>query len=121
MSSKFPHLGVSAPPESDRGETWTGAAGQKIKKEGEMMMEWFTDSGRPKKCRFKVGNVGRTLIATSRLNDCEYDAYLTRSRPMLMSQRTGEIIPLRRSGGMYLLNMWVWVPGKTEEGFARQP
>ena len=109
---KFPHLPVLPTPESARGDSWTGVGGQTIEKEGEIILPWFSDAGMPKRSRIKVGKVGRTLISTSRLNECGYDAYLTKVRPRLVNQRTGETIALRKSGRMYILPMWIWVPGK---------
>ena len=108
---RVPHLEVKPTPESERGETWTGAGGQRIKKEGEAIVQWFTEHGRPKKMRMKVGRVGRTLISVSRLNDSGYDTVLTSWRPHIVNRHTGEVIPLRKVGGMYILNMWIWVPG----------
>jgi len=42
---RFPHLEVFDTPESLRGEHWTSAGGNHIKKEGEVRVNWFTDDG----------------------------------------------------------------------------
>ena len=121
--SKFPHLEVHATPESSRGEAWTGAGGQKIAKEGQVNLDRVTDGGALKRTKFKVGAVGRTLISVSRLNENGYDAQLRRLNPCIVNFTTGERIPLKRSGGMFLLTMWIWVPASKGEnsGFPGQP
>ena len=86
-----------------------------------MILPWVTDGGSAKKCRMKVGDVGRTLISVSKLSESGYDAILTHWRPRLVNRKTGEIIPLLRVGGMYILRMWVWVPRAEESGFPGQP
>ena len=114
---KVPHLRVYPTPESERGEHWFAAGGQEISKEGEVVVPWFTDQGHAKKSRLKVGNVGRTLISVSRLNERGYEAYLTQKSPCIANWKTGEKIFLRKERGMYILTMWLWVPAET--GFQR--
>ena len=62
------------------------------------------------------------MISVSRINEHGYEARLRKYNPHLMSIHTGEVIPLRREKGMYLLDMWIWIPGENpEEGFTGQP
>ena len=49
-------LKVEETPKSRRGETWTYAGGEEIKKEGKVTIHWTTGSGVPKKGGFKVGS-----------------------------------------------------------------
>ena len=84
-------------------------------------MVHFTENGIEKKSRVKVGDIKKTLISVSRLNDCGYEAYLKRNRPCIVNTRTGEYTPLKRVNGMFVLTMWIWVPPKTDKGFQRQP
>ena len=42
---RMPHLRVEETPESRRGETWTGAGGNEIKKEGKVTVNWQIDVG----------------------------------------------------------------------------
>ena len=119
-----PHLTVRPTPESERGEEWTAAGGHKIKKLGEVIVPWMTSTHRWKWSRMKVGAVKRTLISVSRLNECGYEALLNQRNPRLINTWTGETIPLERNRGMFIVDMWIKVPGesaKSTEGFARRP
>ena len=74
---------------------------------------------------FEVGPVSRTLISVDRLQETGHDVILTKSKPRIVNLRTGEVMPLRKDGGMFILDMWIWVPTsrtKTEScsDFARQ-
>ena len=118
----LPHLPIRQTPESERGEEWTAAGGGKIPKEGEVTIEWLTNDHRRKRSKMKVGNVGRTLISVSRLNECGYEAFLNKRNPRLVHSWNGECIPLRKSAGMFLVDMWVKVPISNEgQGFHRHP
>ena len=58
----------------------------------------------------KVGDVQRTLISVSRINEFGWDARLRKLNPHLINEFTGEVIPLRKEKGMFLMEMWMWVP-----------
>ena len=119
-----PHLQVMPTDESERGETWTAAGGHEIKKMGEVVVPWMTNHGTMKRSRFKVGKVSRTLISVSRLNECGYEAILSKWWPRLIHHRSRETIPLRNVRGMFIIDMWIQVPGNTgseEWGFTRLP
>ena len=57
MTSKkrMPHLREETP--ESRGETWTCAGENEIKKEGKVTVSWLTDLGTMKRGVFKVGPV----------------------------------------------------------------
>ena len=75
---------------------------------------------------FKVGPVSRTLISVDKHQETGHDVMLTKNKqPRIVNLRTGEVMPLRKDGGMFILDMWIWVPTsrtKTEScsDFARQ-
>ena len=106
---KFPHLKVIPTPESIRGESWTCAGGKKLKKEGEIELEWYTNEGHMKKVKIKIGKVNRTLISADRLLEKGNDVILSKKRPRIVT-RNGQIIELRRKHGMFILDMWFKVP-----------
>ena len=123
--NRVPHLKVEETPESRRGETWTCAGGKEIKKEGKVTIHWTTESGVSKKGVFKVGAVSRTLISVDRLQETGHDVILTKNRPRIINMKTGEVMPLRKNRGMFILDMWIWIPtsqSKIEEcsDFVRQ-
>ena len=67
----------------------------------------------------KVGPVSRTLISVDKLQATYHDGILTKNRPPIVNVQTVEIISLRKDGGMFILDMWIWVPtsrrGKSSE------
>ena len=49
--------------------------------------------------------------------DSRNDVILTKSNPRIVNLRTGEVKPLRKDGGMFILDVRIWVPtsrSKTE-------
>ena len=114
---RFPHLKVQETAESRRGDTWSCAGGKSIKKEGQISLTWRTASGARKNSVFKVGAVSKTLVSVSRLHETGHDVILTKSDPKIVNQTTGAVTRLRRSKGMFILDMWIWVPsaGATSE------
>ena len=96
-------------------------------REGQVTVNWLSALGTMKRGVFKVGPVTRTLISVDRLQETGRDVILTKNKPRIVNLRTGEVMPLRRDGGMFILDMWIWVPTsrtKTERescsDFARQ-
>ena len=108
--NRFPHLAIEPTPESMRGDTWSCAGGKKIPKEGQIKISWKTSMGSPKKSQFKIGNVSTTLVSVSRLNETGHDVNLTGDNPTITNKKTGEVIKIRKCKGMFILDMWVWVP-----------
>ena len=106
---RFPHLKVQATPESERGENWTCAGGKKIPKEGEMIINWMTTKGESHKVKMKVGDVQRTLISAGRLNERGNDVVLSKRNPRIVTKH-GQVIPLQKKQGMFILEMWHKVP-----------
>ena len=129
---RFPHVSVMSTEESRRGETWSCAGGKTIKKEGQMHLAWRTSEGSRKTSVFKVGAVSKTLISVSRLHETGHDVHLTMKDPKIINRKSGEVIKLKRVRGMFILDMWFWVPGsenqdvemrsvrETASGFTRQ-
>ena len=59
------------------------------------------------------GKVGVSHIDQCRQtagNRTGHDVTLTKNHPRLVNVRRGETIPLRRSKGMFILDMWFWIP-----------
>ena len=105
----FHHLAVTATPESIKGESWTCAGGKKLPKEGEVILEWYTDTGEMQKTSLKIGNVSRTLISVDKLLERGNDVILSKANPRIVT-KNGKIIKLKRKNGMFILDMWYKVP-----------
>ena len=39
-----------------------------------------------------------------------HDVILTKNQPHIVNMETGEIMPLKKDGDMFNLDMWIWVP-----------
>ena len=107
---RVPHLSVEETPESRRGETLTCAGGKEIKKEGKVTIHWTTGSGVSKKGVFMFGAVSRTLISVDRLRETEHDVILPKNHPRIINMKTGEVMPPRKNRGMFILDLWMWIP-----------
>ena len=89
-----------------------------------MTVNWRTGLGTMKRGVFKVGPVSRTLVSVDRLQETGHDVILTKNRPRIVNMKAGEIMSLRKDGGMFLVEMWIRVSTSrsgTESctGFAR--
>ena len=54
--------------------------------------------------------MSRTLISVDTRQETGHDVILTKNQPRIVNVRTGETIPLRNSKGMFILDMWLWIP-----------
>ena len=80
--------------------------GDGIAKLGEMKIPFVTDEGKRVRMRIKAGDVNKTLISVSRLQEAGFDTNLTKY-PHLRNTKTGEKINLVKKGGMFILTMWI--------------
>ena len=101
---------------SKAGKAWTGPSGEAIPKLGAIRVPWHTEDGRSKLFQFQAGKVGRALISASRLEDAGFDTRISKRGSYLMHVATGEVFPLKRCGGLYMLDMWC----KVKAGFPRR-
>ena len=58
----------------------------------------------------KVRSVSRTLISVDRRQETGHDVILTKNQPRIVDVRTAETLPLRKSKGMSILDLWLWIP-----------
>ena len=77
-------------------------------------MPFVTNEGKRVRVRIKAGDVNKTLISVSRLQEAGFDTNLTKY-PHLRNTRTGEKINLLKKGGMFILTMWIKIGEETEE------
>ena len=56
---------------------------------------------------FKVGPVSRTLISVDKLQETEHDVIFTKDKPRIVNLRSGEVVPLRTGGGMFIFDKWI--------------
>ena len=67
-------------------ESGRDTGGKEIKKEGKVTIHWTTGSGVSKKGLF------------------------TMNHPHIINVNTGEVMPLRKNRGMFIFDMWMWIP-----------
>ena len=75
---------VGETPESRRGETWTCAEEQEIRKERKVTINWMT--GASKKRVFKMGSVFRTLTSVDSLQEKGHDLILMKNHPRIFQR-----------------------------------
>ena len=75
-----------------------------------MTVNWRTGSGSMDAVVSKVGPVSRTLMSVDRLRETGHDVIFTKNRPHSVNMKTGEITSLRKDGGMFIIDEWIWVP-----------
>ena len=56
---------------------------------------------------FQVADVHKALLSTARCADMGYDCHLGTAGGYLEDSKTGERIPIRRDGDLYIMEMWV--------------
>ena len=93
--------------DSRNGSHWTCAGSTKIMKEGMVEMSWVTQDMSKMRTEMMVGEVGKTLVSTHRLDEMGWDTHLTRVNPRLVNRETGEKIKLEKKGRLHYLSMWV--------------
>ena len=69
--------------------------------------------------RIKAGNVNKTLISVSRLQEAGYDTNLTK-HPHLRNTKNGERINLIKKGGMFILTMWIKISEDTKQSTSKE-
>ena len=99
--------------------SWIGAGGDGIPKLGEMKVPFVTDEGKRVRMRIKAGDVNKTLISVSRLQEAGFDTNLTK-HPHLRNTKTGEKINLIKNRGMFILTMWIKIGEETIQSKSKE-
>ena len=120
---EFPGIEVKETEESKSDDpkinSWIGAGGDGIPKLGEMKVPFVTNEGKKVRMRIKAGDVNKTLISVSRLQEAGFDTNLTK-HPHLRNTRTGEKINLLKKGGMFILTMWIKIGEETIQNKSKE-
>ena len=119
---RMPHWRVEETAESRRRQTWTCTCtgGNEIKHEDRVTVNWRSDLGTVQRGVFKVGAVSRPQISVNRLQETSHDVILTKNHPHVDNMKTVKIMPLRKHGGMFILDMWIWVPSRSKTESSEQ-
>ena len=91
-----------------------------MKYEDRVTVNWRSDLGTVKRGVFKVGAVSRPQISVNRLQETSHDVILTKNHPHVDNMKTVKIMPLRKHGGMFILDRWIWVPSRSKTESSEQ-
>ena len=92
-----------------------GANNAEIKNVGQRSVKFTTDWFQKKAINFQCAEVSRVLVSVDKLNDAGCEVIMGRKNPRIVTKQ-GEVIPLVRKGGIFIMGMWVWVPNKQQSG-----
>ena len=123
----LPEIPIQATEESRNGHSFRGAqkGGPSIAKLGEQTVIGMTAEGHRKKMTWAVANVRKPLISVGKLEEAGHEVIISK-QPRLIHLKTGKVTKLRKEGGVYTLDLWIWT-GKAgtqggnhaEPGFTR--
>ena len=92
---------------SKAGLTYGCAGGSDIKNEGEQALPLTTNNGCNADLTFQVADVSKTLASVSRICDKGNRVVFIKGGGVIQNLRTGIITPVRRRGGIYVLDLWL--------------
>ena len=82
-----------------------------------MRVKVTTSNGLKKTLNIKAGRVGKTLVSADKLCEGGYEITLYKTNPRMVKLDGSETIPLKRSKGMFLIDLWIQVPNaRTNDG-----
>ena len=123
----LPEIPIQATEESRNGHSFRGAqkGGPSIANLGEQTVIGMTAEGHRKKMTWTVANVRKPLISVGKLEEAGHEVIISK-QPRLIHLKTGKVTKLRKEGGVYTLDLWIWT-GKAgtqggnhaEPGFTR--
>ena len=60
-----------------------------------------------KRIKFQVTAVHKPLLSVSKLADAGFDCMLGKDGGSLVDRITGEVVPIKRTGNLYVIRMWM--------------
>jgi hypothetical protein len=103
-----PNIPIMASLQSLRGMEYEVANGESIPNLGERRCLMWTEHGQSvKNINMQVADVHKALLSLSRCADMGYESRFGRTMGALIDEETGEVIPLKRKGNLYVLRCWL--------------
>ena len=95
---------------------------QEIPNQGEKKIKIRTQENQDRGIVFQIAPVTKVLLSVGRLSEQGNDVNLNSDDPHIRNKATQEVTRLRKSNGMFILDMWVkvFVEEEIESGFTRQ-
>ena len=100
----FPDLALH---NTNSGRHYVTASGNRIKDQGEKKVPFTTSGGHKRMIKFRSAAVVKPLISVGRLVAAGCTVNLNSADPHVVSKGGQEKIPVRRQGGVYVLDLWV--------------
>ncbi len=97
-----------------KGVQYEVASGTLIPNLGEKKFVAVTDNGLMRKMKIQICDVNKALMSVKRITKAGNRVVFDDEYSYIEDKATGEHIPLKEEGGMYMLKLWV---RKTQEGF----
>ena len=96
------------------------ASGKAVPNLGEKHCEVFCEgAASPMLMHFQVADIHRPLLSLSRAADQGFRSHLDYYGGWLEDTKSGEVIPIKRQGNLYILQIWVRsAPAEPEAGFS---
>ena len=91
------------------------ANNKEIKNHGQRKVKFASHEGHRKAILFQSADVARALISVDKLNEAGSEVILNRKNPRIITAK-GEVLRLRRKGGVFILEMWMKVSKDDESG-----
>jgi hypothetical protein len=89
-------------------EEYEVANSESIPNLGERHLAVWTDGAlQPRHMCMQVANVHKPLLSLSRCADLGFESRFGKTAGALVDKWTGEVIPLRRVGNLYMLRAWI--------------
>ena len=105
-------------PMSTEGRRYRAANGTRIPNLGQMMVLFEDAAGRACGMPFQVAPVERPLVSVSRLAQTGHKVIFEEDAGSILHVATGRTMPLKREGGVYILELQV--PRRRPVSFRRQ-
>ena len=94
--------------------------GSAIENEGERKVEAHTLDGVKRSMVFQATAVSKALASVARMNERGHVVVFDGESSYIQNKQSGEVIPLKRKQGTWVLEVWVEKEPAKEAGFCRQ-
>ena len=105
----LPHISSRPSARSKEGRHYVAANDEVIRNLGERPIPFTTQEGLKTGIIFQDAEVGRCLVSVDKLNEAGSEVILNKRNPRIVTKR-GDVIPLKRKKGVFILTMWIQMP-----------
>ena len=110
------HIKLQPTDRSRAGVGFRGAGGERIRNHGQREFKVQMSDGKTGKSTWQVADVKRPLMSVAKMVAAGNQVHLDSKNPRVVRPR-GDVIPLRKVGNVFVLDLWV---NSGKSGFTRQ-